>query len=369
MRYERLTVYFMSGTGNSYRAASWMAEEAKRAGVEVEVIPIGAGSPREEIEPSPRQLVGLVMPTHGFTAPWHMIRFAVRLPCAKSAHAFVVPTRAGGKFGPVFTPGIAGSAAFIIAIILALKGYNLRGVMSLDMPSNWMALHSGFKPETVRAINDRSRPLATQFVRRILSGRLNWFTVNNLYELLWGVLLFYISILYLLVGRFMLAKIFFANAKCDGCGLCVDYCPVGAVRLKGEKNPRPFWRYNCESCMRCMAYCPEEAVECSQPWVVMLCFLAFLPFSFYLFRWLENLVTGLAAIDHWLLRLAVDLIYIYASIFISYRVLYLLSRISFFNTLLTYSTLTHCYRRHRQPGTRPADLAAPRGEARHNKQH
>lgn len=364
MKYEKLSIYFMSGTGNSYRAACWMAEEARKTGIKVEVIPISGGKPKVEIDPSPRQLIGLAMPTHGFIAPWHMIRFAMRLPRAKSAHAFVVPTRAGGKVWPVFTPGIAGSAAFVIAIILALKGFRVRGVMSLDMPSNWMSLHPGFKPKSVKAINERSKPVAAQFIQRILAGRLNWFTVNNLYELLWGVLLFPISILYLLVGRFILAKIFFANGKCTGCGVCADYCPVGAVRLKGKENTQPFWRYNCESCMRCMAFCPEEAVECSQPWAALLTYLALVPVSLYLFRWLEGQVPGLVIADNYFLRFAVDLIYIYATVLISYRLLHQLAGIPFFNKILTYSTLTHIYRRHREPDTKVTDLAPSKREAK-----
>ena len=361
-RYEKLTIYFMSGTGNSFRSAFWMAKEAKKSGADVRLIPLEAGNPREEIEPSPRQLVGLVMPTHGFTAPWHVMRFALRMPPAGSARAFVVPTRAGCKFGPVFTPGIAGTAAFIIAIILAFKGYNIRGVMSLDMPSNWMSLHAGFKPESVEAINERAQPLAEQFMQSILSGRLNWFTLNNLYELLLGILLFPISFLYLIIGRFILAKIFFANARCNGCGQCADHCPVGAISLRGGGNPRPFWRYNCESCMRCMAFCPEEAIECSQPWAVLLSILSFVPFSFYLIRWLEGFVPFPVAFNNYLVRFTIDLLYIYATVFLSYRLLYLLSRLPLFRTILTYSTFTHIYRRHREPGTKVSDLVAGRDD-------
>ena len=46
-----------------------------------------------------------------------------------------------------------------------------------------------------------------------------------------------------------------------GCGLCVENCPNGALRLWGSDPARPYWTYSCESCMRCMGYCPEQAVE------------------------------------------------------------------------------------------------------------
>jgi len=154
MPYQTATVYFMSGTGNSFRAATWIAETAREQGVQAQVVPISGGRPNEEIEQGESHLVGLVMPTHGFTTPWQMLRFALRLPRRKGTHAFVLPTRAGTKFGPVFLPGLEGTAGYLPALILALKGYRVRGVRALDMPSNWTALH----PALARKAPRRSLP-------------------------------------------------------------------------------------------------------------------------------------------------------------------------------------------------------------------
>ena len=143
MTYQRTTIYWMSGTGNSLRAAHWLGDRAGAAEVEANLVQAVHGDPEREVEPSDKQLVGLVFPTHGFTAPWRMIKFAWRMPRDKGAHAFCVATRGGTKFGPVKLPGIAASACFLLALILRLRGYRVRGVMSLNMPSNWMSLHWG----------------------------------------------------------------------------------------------------------------------------------------------------------------------------------------------------------------------------------
>ncbi len=142
--YKKSTIYYFTGTGNSYRVASWMGETATTQGINSCVASISGARPAEEIENGSENLLGLVFPTHGFTAPWHVIHFALRLPRRRGTHAFVTPTRAGTKIIG-FLPGMEGTAGYLIALILLLKGYILQGVQAVDMPSNWMALHWGLQ--------------------------------------------------------------------------------------------------------------------------------------------------------------------------------------------------------------------------------
>ena len=124
-----------------------------------------------------------------------------------------------------------------------------------DVPSNWFSLHPIQSRKSHEAIIKRAERKVAWFMERILSSGKVWFTANNLYEITWGFLLSLISVAYLFIGRFFLAKLFFANKNCDGCGVCASYCSVEAIKMWGKENPRPFWRYNCESCMRCAAFC------------------------------------------------------------------------------------------------------------------
>ena len=102
MTYSNATIYFMSGTGNSFRAATWMTEAARRSGADARLLPIGKQRPDQGAEQGAQRLLGLVFPTHAFTAPWPVLRLACRLPRGGGTHAFVVPTRAGTKFGRLF---------------------------------------------------------------------------------------------------------------------------------------------------------------------------------------------------------------------------------------------------------------------------
>ncbi|MCP4023971.1 MAG: hypothetical protein GY729_19165 [Desulfobacteraceae bacterium] len=41
---------------------------------------------------------------------------------------------------------------FLAALILWIKGYRVRGALSLDMPSNMTSLHWGLHPKNVESI-------------------------------------------------------------------------------------------------------------------------------------------------------------------------------------------------------------------------
>ncbi len=170
MNYKNTVIYFMSGTGNTLRAANLAGEYARKNGPDVALRGVTEDDPEREIREGADTLVGLMMPTHGFTAPWLIIKFACCLPRRESTHAFVVATRGGLKFGRVLTPGISGSAVFLITLILLFKGYKVRGAMGVDMPSNWLSLHPGLKPENARAIVGRAAHKIERFMERILTG-------------------------------------------------------------------------------------------------------------------------------------------------------------------------------------------------------
>ncbi len=356
MNYKKITIYYMTGTGNSFRTASWMAETAREHGADARVVPHEEGRPEEEVNDEGDNMLGIVFPTHAFTAPWPVIRFAWRLPRRKNAHAFVIPTRGAVKVGRYFMPGGEFSAAYLIALILLLKGYSVRGFMGLDMPLNWMTLFPGMHPEKVESIAARAKEKATQFMTSILSGKRRCLSIGNIVMLLLGLLIFPISLAYLFVGRFFIAKLFFANHRCNGCGICVDNCPQGSLKMWGKKKPRPYWSLTCESCMRCMGYCPQEAVEGSQSFGVILYYVSMVPASVYLMNWLGNSWPQMGSIDNDYTRWILQYSYTLLSFVVAYFLFFHLIRIPFFNKLFTYTTFTHLYRRYHEPDTTLDDI-------------
>ena len=48
--------------------------------------------------------------------------------------------------------------------------------------------------------------------------------------------------------------------KCDGCGTCVDTCPVEVLEVEGEKCVIKNID-DCLVCMACEAQCPNSAIK------------------------------------------------------------------------------------------------------------
>jgi len=45
--------------------------------------------------------------------------------------------------------------------------------------------------------------------------------------------------------------------RCAGCGICLDICRVGAIRMEKQAVVNPAL---CTACAACVAQCPNEAV-------------------------------------------------------------------------------------------------------------
>jgi len=351
MYYRSMAIYFMSGTGNSFRAATWMTDIAKKREISSKQHQIARYYKKSDFGGESSDLLGVVFPTHGLTAPWHVIRYALQLQSGKGKHAFVVATRAGTRIASIPFPGLEGTAGYLIALILVLRGYIVRGVMGLDMPSNWMSLHWGLNTTNSKFIIDRAKIKVDSFMKSILEGKK---VFGGLQFLLVGLILSPISLAYLVIGRFFLSKLFFASSNCTGCGLCAKSCPVKAIRMVGSNKPRPYWTFACESCMRCMGYCPNKAVEVSHSFAIVLYFITTIPVSFYLLDGLRNIIP--IEYDAFLVKFLLDYIYTLVSIFIAYNILYWLIKIPLLNKFCTYTTFAHFYRRYHEPDTALIDI-------------
>ena len=336
MSYEKLIIYWFSGTGNAKCASDWISEYAQASGVKTELVSISEGKYFKKDVHTNKTLTGFCYPTHGFNAPPVIFKFLRKFPRGKN-DVFLLNTRAGMKLGKIFTPGLSGLALIIPALLLKIKGYSIRGFRPLDMPSNWISLHPGLKRQVVESIHARCKGIIKRFSERILERR---FVFRGLWTLPLDIAIMPVSIGYYFYGRFALAKTFFANYKCNDCGLCYKNCPVNAIT---RKDNRPFWSFNCESCMKCMNNCPKRAIETAHGFTALLWWLAFsvIPYALVKLFVQMNIIPYSYYVHH--LRPLINIFIVLSgllTIFLGYRIFHFLLRFKFLNRFFTFTSFT-----------------------------
>jgi ferredoxin len=262
---ERVQILFATGTGNSYKVACWAEDFLKIKGIPVRVDPLHAFA--KDLSPAfaPGTLLGISVPTHGFTAQWSVLKKVAALPRGNGSLAYVTACCAGMKVGPLHVPGLEASAGWLIAWMLFLKNFKVRAVNGVDMPSNWLVVHPGFSEKSAAFMAARCRNKLILLLQRVVEGKTH-FPYRAWINLVMGIVLFPVSLGYNLVGRLVLAKMLFADARCTSCGQCARMCPVQAITMRGTRKPFPRWSFKCESCMRCVGFCPTQAIEMNSLW-------------------------------------------------------------------------------------------------------
>jgi len=344
--FEKVVTCFMTGTGNSYKVAAWFAEVATTCNLQASMHHVK--TTKLSLEPNAKTLYVFTLPTHGFTSPWLMIKQILRLPRANGASAAVLPSRAGIRINGVSLPGMEGTAGYLLAFLLSLKGYKIRGVMGIDMPSNWTAFHWGLSKKNIEFIISAAEVKIKFFAKTVISGQVYF---DGIVPLALGLLLAPISLLYLFLGQILLSKLFFASDKCVGCGLCANVCPKQSILMIGKIRKRPYWTYSCDSCMACMNYCPHKAVEASPILAIIFYYLTTVPVSIYLLNnlvplaWLPGILTGI-----------IQYIFILASVFLTYLLLHTILCWKLLRTILSILSHTHYFRRYHAPDVNLKEL-------------
>lgn len=322
---QSLNIYYFSGTGNSKNVAQWLADEAKAKEMQVELINISS-TDRKNIQKAPSNfIIAFVSPVHGFNYPPAMLHFIIRFPKGKNK-VVLLNTRAGMLIGKFITPGLSGISMYLSAIILLIKGFSIKGMFPVDLPSNWISLHPGLNKETVDYLYDKNKVKVANFAQRIFSGR-NDFRACK--EIIQDSLVAPIAIAYYFIGRFIIAKTFYASRDCDNCGLCSRTCPVQAIKTIDN---RPYWTFNCESCMHCMCYCPKRAIESAHGMIVAFILIFNIIIMSFIYQQFE--------INNKWLEFAIESVLFLIAMGLWYRIFHFLLRYKWFERAIVYTSLT-----------------------------
>ncbi|MBT4339253.1 MAG: 4Fe-4S binding protein [Bacteroidetes bacterium] len=348
--YSNLLIYYLSGTGNAMQAAKWIAEDFGNSGIKSQVYSIDRNI--SSIKPiAANTLLGFCFPTHGFSLAPYMLNFILKFPkCTNKTHVFLLNTRAGMKLSKLFLPGLSGLAQILPALILLLKGYKIRYMQPLDLPSNWISIHPGIKAKVVASIFERCRGIISRMSNRLLTGKRRY---QAFWSLPFDLAVAPISVLYYFIGRYGLAKTFYSTKDCNQCNLCIDLCPVQAISYKRN---HPFWSYKCESCMRCMNICPERAIQTSHGYSIPLWIAISGIIESFVFSEINKITDVLLQKNVWttILDFLIQGITFLLVIFIAYFCTHFLLKIKVVDIFFRYTSLTYFkfWRRYRSPDTK-----------------
>ncbi|HOW30984.1 MAG TPA: EFR1 family ferrodoxin [Bacteroidales bacterium] len=348
-QYDNLLMIYYSGTGNSKRVSEWIVETAAEAGVRTCITSFRDFSPEMVAGFTGKTLIGFFSATHGFNMPHSMLRFLFRFKELRGSDVFIGNTRAGMKLSKLFMPGLSGLAMYFPALIMLFKGYKVRSMYPVDLPSNWISLHPGLKPKVIDSMFGHYHTLTQRFAEKVLSGKRVFLKSFVLLPL--DLLVAPIAVGYYLVGRFIIAKTFITNENCDNCGLCIKQCPTQSIVLSGN---RPYWKLTCESCMKCMNYCPKRAIETAHSFFFILLIALILFVNPFLSEKVMLFVTKymrgsgfayelLYFIVQWLVAIP-----IYVA---GYKLMHYLAKYPFVNRLIKYTSFTYWkfWRRYKAP--------------------
>jgi len=260
---NNLHIHYFSGTGNSAAVARWIEEEALANNWTCRATNIGRADRLNPVRPDPSAILAFVSPVHGFNYPPVMINYILRFPKGKN-RVWLLNTRAGMRLGNMITPGLSGITFYFAAIVLMLKGYTIRAMLPVDLPSNWISVHPGLNQKTIAFLHKRNRLRVKNFFQQVCQGKSCFRAIREVFQ---DLLFAPVSVLYYLSGRFVFAKTYYASADCNQCDICIKGCPVKAI-IKVDQ--RPYWTFHCESCMKCMSNCPVKAIETAHGFIVAL---------------------------------------------------------------------------------------------------
>ncbi|MDY0015781.1 MAG: EFR1 family ferrodoxin [Bacteroidales bacterium] len=328
--YSRLIVYYFSGTGNSKNVATWLSEVAIERNMNFELYNISEFNNQPIRSPSPDTLLTFVSPIHGFNYPTNVLKFILRFPKGKN-NVLLLNTRGGLLAGKKIIPGVTGIAFYLSACILIIKSHSIKAMFPVNLPSNWTFIHPGLKLEAVTYMHIKNKERIRNFASKVFDGESNY---RSMYEIVQDLIVAPVSILYFFIGRFFFTKTYLASRECDHCNICINNCPKKAIIKIAN---RPFWTFKCENCMKCIANCPQKAIQITHglfTLYILLFFVFFINtfffyFEMYIFE-VENLLvkniikTGLCL-----------------SLFAAwYRLIHYLIRFTFFERIMSYTSLT-----------------------------
>ncbi len=239
--YDKINIFWFSGTGNSLIIAIEIKNHLSKHGYEVTLLPLDRTDPSEIDKQS---IIGFVVPVAGQSTYPFIWEFLERLPETAGTPCFFLDTLgfySGGILGPVKK-------------IVKKKGFIPLAAKEIIMPNIFQKKKC--LPPKVDILTEKGKKEARIFCEKLIKGRGHWFDIP-VYS--WLVSILYRSRNMVNIWKKMFTFVIDPD-KCNRCKICIDICPEKSLFME-EKGSVPVRNSKCTLCHRCFAYCPANAIR------------------------------------------------------------------------------------------------------------
>jgi ferredoxin len=230
-------LYAYTGTGNSLWIARQLALELKEATLEFMPYP----SRDFEVEADG---VGIIFPVHIWGLPIRVIQFVTHLRVKPGTYLFALAANASQV------------AATLLQLqkLMSTRKMSLAAGYSVVLPSNYIPWGGPGPIDRQERLFREAREKVKAIAGAILQSQRQRVDRGPF----WQNILFTWFYKMSLRSVHKLDKNFWADEKCNRCGVCSKVCPANNIEMVNEK---PTWLHRCEQCLACIQWCPQEAIQ------------------------------------------------------------------------------------------------------------
>lgn len=236
----RTIIYYFTGTGNSLWTARQLAAEIGDA----ELHPMVQLNNETNASAVVPDIVGIVFPVHMWGIPHLVLEFLKKMEKHPSCYYFAAGVNAGQVSRTLVQ----------LKKVLAAYGITLSAGYDIVLPSNYIPWGGPGPVERQQALFKA----AAEKIKKTAAVIKVKGTSPVEKGPLWQRIIF--TALYKMTLNMIpkMDKDFWADEKCNACGICIKVCPARNIELQAGK---PVWQHRCEQCLSCIQWCPRQSIQ------------------------------------------------------------------------------------------------------------